>query len=138
VTTDEYEQFWEYMANTKVPYRYMIHYATDVPLSIKALLYVPSTHQERHGMMQETSEVHLYSRKVLIKEKCTELLPHYLRFMKGVVDCEDLPLNISRENYQDSGLIRKLRNVLTRRCLKLIDDEAKRDPEKYKKWFNDF
>jgi HSP90 family molecular chaperone len=58
--------------------------------------------------------------------------------MKGVVDCEDLPLNISRENYQDSGLIRKLRNVLTRRCLKLIDDEAKRDPEKYKKWFNDF
>jgi len=88
--------------------------------------------------MQETSEVHLYSRKVLIKEKCTELLPHYLRFMKGVVDCEDLPLNISRENYQDSGLIRKLRNVLTRRCLKLIDDEAKRDPEKYKKWFNDF
>jgi len=89
-------------------------------------------------MMQETSEVHLYSRKVLIKEKCTELLPHYLRFMKGVVDCEDLPLNISRENYQDSGLIRKLRNVLTRRCLKLIDDEAKRDPEKYKKWFNDF
>ena len=89
-------------------------------------------------MMQETSEVHLYSRKVLIKEKCIELLPHYLRFMKGVVDCEDLPLNISRENYQDSGLIRKLRNVLTRRCLKLIDDEAKRDPEKYKKWFNDF
>lgn len=88
--------------------------------------------------MQETSDIHLYSRKVLIKEKCTELLPHYLRFMKGVVDCEDLPLNISRENYQDSGLIRKLRNVLTRRCLKLIDDEAKRDPEKYKKWFNDF
>lgn len=83
-------------------------------------------------------EVHLYSRKVLIKEKCGELLPHYLRFMKGVVDCEDLPLNISRENYQDSGNIRKLRNVLTRRCLKLIDDEAKRDPEKYKKWFNDF
>ena len=52
-------------------------------------------------MTQETSEVHLYSRKVLIKERCTELLPHYLRFMKGVVDCEDLPLNISRENYND-------------------------------------
>jgi len=82
--------------------------------------------------------VHLYSRKVLIKEKCQELLPHYLRFVKGVVDSEDLPLNISRENYQDSGLITKLRNVLTRRVIKLIDDEAKRDPEKYKTWYAQF
>jgi len=88
--------------------------------------------------MQESQDVHLYSRKILIKEKCTELLPHYLRFVKGVVDCEDLPLNISRENYQDSGLITKLRNVLTRRVIKLIDDESKKDAEKYKKWFNDF
>lgn len=66
------------------------------------------------------------------------MLPHYLRFVKGIVDCEDLPLNISRENYQDSGLISKLRNVLTRRILKMIDDEAKRDPEKYKSWYNEF
>ena len=56
----------------------------------------------------------------------------------NVVDCEDLPLNISRENYQDSGLISKLRNVLTRRVIKMIDDEAKRDPEKYKRWFSEF
>jgi HSP90 family molecular chaperone len=89
-------------------------------------------------MMQEQAETHLYSRKVLIKEKCKDLLPHYLRFVKGVVDCEDLPLNISRENYQDSSLIKKLSNVLTRRVLKQIDDEAKRDPEKYMKWYNDF
>lgn len=88
--------------------------------------------------MQEAQDVHLYSRKVLIKEKCQELLPHYLRFVKGVVDSEDLPLNISRENYQDSGLITKLRNVLTRRVIKLIDDEAKRDPEKYKVWYAQF
>jgi len=54
------------------------------------------------------------------------------------VDCEDLPLNISRENYQDSGLIIKLRNVLTRRVIKMIDDEAKRDPEAYKRWYTDF
>ena len=65
-------------------------------------------------------------------------MPHYLRFVKGVVDCEDLPLNISRENYQDSGLIDKLRSVLARRVIKLIDDEAKRDPEAYVRWYNDF
>ena len=80
----------------------------------------------------------MYSRKILIKEKCNELLPHYLRFIKGVVDCEDLPLNISRENYQDSSLITKLRNVLTRRAIKMIDDEAKRDGEKYRNWYKDF
>ena len=99
VTVDEYERFFESVAHTKIPYKYMIHYSTDVPLAIKAVMYVPSTHSEKHGMTQEPSKLHLYSRKVLIKENCTELLPHYLRFVKGVVDCEDLPLNISRENY---------------------------------------
>ena len=58
--------------------------------------------------------------------------------MKGVVDCEDLPLNLSRENYQDSSLMSKLRNVLTRRTLKMIEDESKRDPEKYNAWYADF
>jgi TNF receptor-associated protein 1 len=89
-------------------------------------------------MMTESSDVHLYSRKILIKSKCTELLPNYLRFVKGVVDCEDLPLNISRENYQDSTLMSKLRNVLTRRVLKMMEDESKKDAEKYNKWFNEF
>ena len=75
---------------------------------------------------------------MLIKEKCSELLPGYLRFVKGVVDCEDLPLNISRETYQDSALIAKLRNVVTRRVLKMLEDEVKRDPSRYDNWFDQF
>ena len=139
VTVDEYERFFENLANTKIPYKYHLHYSSDVPLAIKALIYFPSTHNERKGIpMQEDLNLHLYSRKVLIKEKCQELIPSYLRFVKGVVDCEDLPLNISRENYQDSNLITKLRNVLTRCIIKAIDDEAKRDKEKYLKWYEDF
>jgi len=109
-----------------------------VPLAIKALVYIPSTHGERFGINQEGADIHLYSRKVLIKAKCQELLPPYLRFVKGVVDCEDLPLNISRENYQDSSLMAKLKNVITRRVLKLLEDEAKKDADKYNKWFNEF
>lgn len=89
-------------------------------------------------MMQEQMNLHLYCRKVLIKENCTEILPSYLRFVKGVIDCEDLPLNISRETYQDSSLIMKLRNVVTRRVLKMLEDEMKRDASKYDKWFNEF
>lgn len=99
VTEDEYERFYEHVADTKIPYKFKLHYSTDVPLSIKGIFYIPSTHNERMGMGQEGSSLNLYSRKVLIKEQCRELLPSYLRFVKGVVDCEDLPLNISRETY---------------------------------------
>lgn len=80
----------------------------------------------------------MYSRKVLIKQNCQELLPSYLRFIKGVVDCEDLPLNISRETYQDTSLIMKLRTVITRRAIKMLEDEAKRNPEKYNAWYSTF
>ena len=89
-----------------------------MPLAIKALIYVPSHTNEKMGMPAEEAALSLYSRKVLIKGNCPELLPSYLRFVRGVVDCEDIPLNISRETYQDTGLMSKLRNVITRRILK--------------------
>jgi len=90
------------------------------------------------GTQQEVMDVHLYSRKVLIKENCQELLPQYLRFVKGVIDCEDLPLNISRETYQDSSLIGRLRSVMTRRVIKMLEDESKANPEKYGEWYDKF
>lgn len=130
--------FYEHLVNSKIPYKYKLHYSTDVPLAIKAIFYIGSSHSEKMQMMQEENKLHLYSRKVLIKESCTELIPSYLRFVKGIVDCEDLPLNISRETYQDSSLIGKLKNVVTRRILKFIEDEMKRDPVGYERWFNEF
>lgn len=86
----------------------------------------------------EDMQVNLYSRKILIKSNCRDLLPNYMRFVKGVVDCEDLPLNISRENYQDSQLIAKLKNILTKRVLKLLTEEAEKDEAVYLQWYNDF
>ena len=136
MTVDEYERFYEQIANTKIPHKYQLHYSTDVPLAIKALLYIPSSHSEKMGMPQDQIKVDLYSRKVLIKSNCQELIPSYLRFVKGVVDCEDLPLNISRETYQDTSLIAKLRSVISRRLIKMLEDESKADPEKYNKWYD--
>lgn len=138
MTEDEYERFFEQVANTKVPYKFKLHYTTDVPLAIKTLLYIPSQTSERMNMPQEESAVDLYCKKVLIKAKCGELLPNYLRFVKGVVDCEDLPLNVSRETYQDSSLVAKLRNIITRRVLKTLEDEARKDPAKYNTWYATF
>jgi HSP90 family molecular chaperone len=70
VTDEEYEVFYETIAKTKIPYKYWLHYSTDVPLSIKALLYSPSTNNEKYAMTPETMDVNLYSRKVLIKANC--------------------------------------------------------------------
>ena len=68
--------------------------------------------------------VSLFSRKILIQAKCKGLLPEWLRFVKGVVDSEDVPLNLSREHLQDSALIKRLSGVLTRRILKFLEKEA--------------
>lgn len=138
VTEEEHDRFYARLVDSKVPYKFKLHYSTDVPLSIKALFYVPPAHQEKMEGMMEPFKLHLYSRKVLIKESCQELVPSYLRFIKGVVDCEDLPLNISRETYQDSNLVGKLKNVITRRILKMIEDESKRDVDAYTKWYKEF
>ena len=139
VTEDEYQKFFEALANnSKLPYKYLLHFSSDVPLEIKALLFFPGSSFEKYGVQEENSGLSLYSRKVLIKPKCTELLPNYLRFVKGVVDCSDIPLSISRENYQDSTLIFKLRTLITKRIIKKLEDEGKKDPESYDKWYDDF
>lgn len=66
------------------------------------------------------------------------MLPPFLRFVKGVVDCEDIPLNVSREGYQDSALMAKLKSYLTKRVIKSLKEEAEKDPSAYNKWYKDF
>ncbi|KAF9948945.1 TNF receptor-associated protein 1, mitochondrial [Modicella reniformis] len=88
-------------------------------------------------MHREEPGVSLYSRKVMIQAKSKALLPEWLRFVKGVVDCEDLPLNVSRELLQDQSLS-KLRQVLTGRIIKWFENEAKSDPKAYKHFFEEF
>ncbi len=138
VSSEEYQKFFEHVSNSKLPYKYLLHFASDVPLDIKAVLYFPSQTMEKYGINEESSGLSLYSKKILIKAKCSELLPNYFRFVKGVVDCADIPLSISRESYQDSSLIFKLRVLITKRIIKKLEDEIKLDPENYDKWYEDF
>lgn len=139
VSDEEHQRFFEFLTSGGEAYQYKLHFSSDVPLNLKTVLYIPKNHSERYGMEQEKGEVSLYSRRVLIKKDCKEvLLPRFLRFVKGVVDCEDIPLNISRETFQDSALMAKLRNFLTKRVIKLIRDEAEKNPEEYVKWFKAF
>jgi TNF receptor-associated protein 1 len=138
VSSEEYQKFFEMISNTKLPYKYLLHFASDVPLEIKALLFFPSQSMEKYGIQEENSGLSLYSKKILIKQKCQELLPNYFRFVRGVVDCADIPLSISRESYQDSSLIFKLRVLITKRIIKKLEDEMRIDSENYDKWYEEF
>ncbi|OEU07592.1 heat shock protein Hsp90 [Fragilariopsis cylindrus CCMP1102] len=131
VERDTYVEFYKYIANAIDDPLEILHFRADAPLEVRSLLFIPSFHSEKYGMERMEPGVSLYSRKVLIEHKSPDILPDWLRFVKGVVDSEDLPLSISREKPQDSALIGKLRKALTRRFLSTLEKMAKKEPEKY-------
>eukprot|EP00462_Mataza_sp_D1_P018710 CAMPEP_0175141596 /NCGR_PEP_ID=MMETSP0087-20121206/12233_1 /TAXON_ID=136419 /ORGANISM="Unknown Unknown, Strain D1" /LENGTH=707 /DNA_ID=CAMNT_0016425109 /DNA_START=142 /DNA_END=2265 /DNA_ORIENTATION=- len=137
-TEEQHLDFYRYIANAYDTPFFRLHFRTDAPISINALFYFPERHMEKYGMGRSEPGVSLYCKKVLIQPKCSTILPEWLRFVKGVVDSEDLPLNISRENMQDSALISRMNNVLTKKILKFLEDKAKKDSEAYMKFYDEF
>lgn len=138
VSEEEYNEFYKFVAHAWDEPQYTMHFSADAPLAINALLFVPNENQEQFGMGQMEAGVSLYCRKVLIDSKPQKLLPEWLRFLRGVIDSADLPLNISRETMQDSALIQKLNKLITKRFLKFLATEAKNDPEKYNGFYGKF
>ncbi len=138
IKDEEYTEFYKFQANAFDAPRLRLHFSADAPLAINALLFVPEESPERFGLVRAEPAVALYCRKILIDPHPKDLLPEWLRFLKGVVDSEDLPLNISREMPQDRALIAKLGRVLTRRFLKALEEEAKDRPDGYKEFYRRF
>lgn len=138
ISEEEHTEFYQFITNAFDEPKYHFKFSSDAPLTIQSLFYIPSMNTEKFISSRENDGLTLYSRKVLIQHKVTDLLPGYLRFVRGVVDCEDVPLNISRESTQDSALLRRLREVLTTRLLRFLEQEAKKDPEKYDEFFTEF
>jgi molecular chaperone HtpG len=134
VTDAEYQEFYEFVSHDNEPPLYRLHFTADAPLSIQSVLFVPAQNFEAFGLMRVESEVNLHCRKVLIEPKAKGLFPDWLRFLKGVVDCEDLPLNVSRERMQDSTLLRRLNKALTGRFLKFLAEEAGKDSDTFDKF----
>ena len=131
VTDDQYDAFYKFTAHAFDTPSYRLHFTADAPLDIHALVFVPGENPERWGLGQVDPGVALYCRRVLIDASPPGLLPDWLRFLKGVIDSDDLPLNISRETMQDSALVRKLGDIITKRVLKMLEKEAGDDPEKF-------
>jgi molecular chaperone HtpG len=138
VKEEEYNEFYQYAGHDHEKPLYRLHFVADAPLAIQALLFVPQRNFETLGMGRMESEVNLYCRKVLIQARAKGLFPEWLRFLKGVVDSEDLPLNISRETMQDTSLMQRLNRVLTGRFLKFLDEQAEKDPAAYDTFYSEF
>jgi molecular chaperone HtpG len=138
IKDEEYTEFYKFQANAFDTPRLRLHFSADAPLAINALLFVPEDNPERFGLARSEPEVALYCRKILIDARPKDLLPEWLRFLRGVVDSEDLPLNISRETTQDRALIAKLSRVLTRRFIKFLEEEAKDHADSYKEFYRRF
>jgi TNF receptor-associated protein 1 len=138
IKEEEYNEFYHYIGHDHDQPMFRLHFNADAPLAIQALLFVPAKNFETLGMARSESEVNLYCRKILIQSKAKGLFPEWLRFLKGVVDSEDLPLNISRETMQDTSLMQKLNKVLTTRFLKFLDEQAEKDTATYDKFFDQY
>ena len=138
ITEEEYKEFYKFQAKAFDDPRFWLHFAADAPLEINALLFAPTENMEGFGFGRMEPGVALYCRKVLIDNEPKNLLPDWLRFVRGVVDSADLPLNISRESMQDSSLIQKLNKVITKRFLKTLEEKAKKEPAVYDDFWQSF
>lgn len=138
IKEEEYSEFFKFIGNAMSEPMYRLHFSADAPLAINALLFVPNENFETFGFGKVDPGVNLYCQRILIDQHSKNILPEWLRFLKGVVDSEDLPLNISRQALQDNALVAKLRKVITKRFLKYLDEEAKNDSEKYLKFWTTF
>ena len=138
IKDEEYTEFYKFQAHAHDEPRLRLHFSADAPLAINALLFVPKDNSEKFGMSRLEASVSLYCRKVLIDAKPKDLLPEWLRFMKGVIDSEDLPLNISRETMQDRSLIEKLNKIVTKRFLKFLSEEAEARPDAFNEFYTEF
>ncbi len=138
ITDDQYKEFYKFQANAWDEPRFWLHFNADAPITIHSVLFVPQENTEKFGFGRFEPGVSLYCRKILIERKPDNLLPEWLRFLRGVVDSADLPLNISRESMQDSALIQKLGTVLTKRFIKEVATIASKEPEKFEEFYKTF
>jgi molecular chaperone HtpG len=138
VTQDQHKDFYKQLTLDFEDPLLHTHVVTDAPVQLYALLYVPGKAERGIFSVRKEDGLKLYSRNILIDEYNKDLLPEYLRFVQGVVDSEDLPLNVSRETVQATGLMARLKKVVTGQVMKELETLAKNDTEKYQTFWKEF
>jgi HSP90 family molecular chaperone len=134
----DYHDFYRFFQNANEDPEAYLHLSSDAPVQFNAIFYVPKTNTEIYGWVKSDPGVDLYSKKILIQKACRDLLPEYLRFVKGVVDSEDIPLNISRETIQSNVRINKIRKHILKKIFEQLKSLKDTNREKYLNLWKNF
>ena len=139
VTKEEYAEFYKSLTNDHDEYADVLHFKVEGKLEFTCLLFVPK--QAPYDLFQnkkEECDVKLYVRKVFITDKCNHLVPEYLKILRGIVDSNDLPLNVSREMLQENDIIKTMSTYITKRTIDMLNNMVERDEEEYLKFYKEF
>lgn len=138
ITDEEYKQFYHYVSKRYDDYMDVITYKVDGRVQFRSILFIPETWSRDLLQRDVDYGIALYSKNVMIMEQCEDLIPRWLRFIKGVVESEDVPLNVSRETFQANRVMIKISNLVVKRILREIRKMARKDAEKYAQFWKEY
>jgi molecular chaperone HtpG len=137
IKKEDYNEFYKFLTYDSDEPMGVIHKSVDAPIQFHSLLFIPKKNYDLFGYGREDYGLDLYVRRILIQHQNKDLLPEYLRFIKGVVESEDLPLNISRETLQENIIFTKISNTITSQALSYLIKKAKDKPDEYAEFWNE-